>query len=127
MAEATDRDRGSAWIRSGFIAKSIWQGLLGVRNVVVVGVYSPTPAHREALARKADAMDLGPCKPFGQPGGHGDLRRGGCAVYPGANFARLTSCGRSMGCRRAARALVGVACEKPCAHVAEARRDAAAR
>jgi hypothetical protein len=51
-------------IGSGFIAKFHLQGLIGVRNVVLAGVYSPTAAHREALARQADAMDLGPCKPF---------------------------------------------------------------
>src|SRR5882672_11094074 len=51
-------------IGSGFIAKFHLQGLIGVRNVVVAGVYSPTAAHREALARQADAMDLGPCGPF---------------------------------------------------------------
>jgi ornithine cyclodeaminase/alanine dehydrogenase-like protein (mu-crystallin family) len=38
-------------IGSGFIAKFHLQGLIGVRNVVLAGVYSPTPAHREALAR----------------------------------------------------------------------------
>src|SRR5215510_5439490 len=51
-------------IGSGFIAKFHLQALVGVRNVAVGGVYSPTAAHREALARQANAMDLGPCTSF---------------------------------------------------------------
>jgi predicted dehydrogenase len=49
---------------SGFIAHFHLQALLGVRNVQVAGVYSPSAAHREALAQKANAMDLGPCETF---------------------------------------------------------------
>jgi predicted dehydrogenase len=49
---------------SGFIAHFHLQALLGVRNVQVAGVYSPNAAHREALAQKANAMDLGPCAAF---------------------------------------------------------------
>jgi predicted dehydrogenase len=49
---------------SGFIAHFHLQALLGVRNVVVAGVYSPTPANREALAQRANELDLGPCAVF---------------------------------------------------------------
>src|SRR5258706_12321394 len=52
-------------IGSGFIAKFHLQALLAVRHVVVSGVYSPTREHREALARAANAMDLGPCRAYG--------------------------------------------------------------
>ena len=47
---------------SGFIAGFHLQALLGVRDVTVAGVFSPTPANREALAERANAMGLGPCK-----------------------------------------------------------------
>ena len=49
---------------SGFIAHFHLQALLGVRNVVVAGAFSPTPANREALARRANELDLGPCVVF---------------------------------------------------------------
>jgi predicted dehydrogenase len=50
---------------SGFIAKFHLQALMGVRNCSVTGVYSPTPAKREALATRATEMGLGPCKAYG--------------------------------------------------------------
>ncbi len=51
-------------VGSGFIAHFHLQALIGVRNVVVVAVYSPTPANREALAQRANELDLGPCEAF---------------------------------------------------------------
>ncbi len=50
---------------SGFIAKFHLQALMGVRNVVVTGIYSPTKANREALAARATEMGLGPCTAYG--------------------------------------------------------------
>jgi len=49
---------------SGFIAHFHLQALLGVRDVQVAGVYSPTPANREALAARANELELGPCRAF---------------------------------------------------------------
>jgi len=51
-------------IGSGFIANFHLQALLSVRHVIVSGVYSPTAANREAIAAKANALELGPCRPF---------------------------------------------------------------
>jgi ornithine cyclodeaminase/alanine dehydrogenase-like protein (mu-crystallin family) len=51
-------------IGSGFIANFHLQALVAVRHVAVTGIYSPTAAHREALAAKANALELGPCRPF---------------------------------------------------------------
>lgn len=51
-------------IGSGFIAHFHLQALLGVRNVQVAGVYSPTVANREAFARRVNELDLGPCRAF---------------------------------------------------------------
>jgi predicted dehydrogenase len=49
---------------SGFIAHFHLQALLGVRHAQVTGVYSPTPANRDALAAQANALELGPCRAF---------------------------------------------------------------
>ncbi len=50
------------FIGSGFIARFHLKALVGVRNVEVVGVYSPTGAHREAFADEVGRLDLGACK-----------------------------------------------------------------
>lgn len=52
-------------IGSGFIAGFHLQAFLGVRDAVVSGVFSPTPKNREALARRATEMGLGPCRAYG--------------------------------------------------------------
>src|SRR4051812_23155975 len=49
---------------SGFIANFHVQAFVGVRNAQVGGVFSPTAAHREALAARANALELGPCTPY---------------------------------------------------------------
>lgn len=49
------------FIGSGFIAHFHLQALTGVRNVEVTGVYSPTPARREAFAEAVARLDLGTC------------------------------------------------------------------
>jgi predicted dehydrogenase len=51
-------------IGSGFIAKFHLVALMGVRNCTVTGVYSTTPAKREALAQRATEMGLGPARAF---------------------------------------------------------------
>ena len=42
-------------VGSGFIANFHLQALVAVRHVAVTGIFSPTVAHREALAAKAIA------------------------------------------------------------------------
>jgi predicted dehydrogenase len=108
---------------SGFIAGFHLDALLGVRDVVVAGVFSPTPAHREALAQRADAMGLGPCRAYGSVG---ELVASGevDAVWIlGPNDTRIDhmraihEAVKEDGAR-----LLGVACEKPLARtLAEAR------
>ncbi len=49
------------FVGSGFMAGFHLQALVGVRNVQVAGVFSPTPAHRESFAARANALELGPC------------------------------------------------------------------
>jgi predicted dehydrogenase len=101
-------------IGSGFIANFHLQALVAVRHVIVSGVFSPTAAHREAIAAKANALEVGPCRPF--PSLEAMLISGEIdAVWIVApNFARLDI---MREIHRLAKAgwtnLVGVACEKP--------------
>ena len=104
-------------IGSGFIANFHLQALVSVRHVTVAGIYSPNAAHREALAAKANALELGPCRPF--PSLEAMLISGEVdAVWIGVpNFVRLDTM-RETGWAK----LVGVACEKPLGRtLAEAR------
>ena len=101
-------------IGSGFIANFHLQALLSVRHVSVTGIFSPTAAHREALAAKANALELGPCRAFASL--EAMLLSGEVdAVWIGVpNFARLDTM-REIHRLVTARwvKLVGVACEKP--------------
>jgi len=110
-------------IGSGFIANFHLQALVSVRHVTVAGTYSPNAAHREALAAKANELELGPCRAF--PTLEAMLLSGEVdAVWIGvANFVRLETMReihRLVTSRWAK--LVGVACEKPLGRtMAEAR------
>ena len=110
-------------IGSGFIAKFHLQALISVRHVTVAGVYSPTAAHRDALAAQANALELGPCRPFASLEAmliSGEVD----AVWIGVpNFARLDTMREIHRLVKSGRAkLIGVACEKPLGRtLAEAR------
>ena len=52
------------FIGSGFIAHFHLKSLLGVRNVEVTGVYSPTPAKREKFAKTVGELELGTCRAY---------------------------------------------------------------
>ena len=56
------------FIGSGFIARFHLKALIGVRNVEVCGVYSPTETRRDAFAREVRELGLGDCV------SHGSLR-----------------------------------------------------
>jgi predicted dehydrogenase len=49
------------FVGSGFIAHFHLKSFLSVRNAVIAGVYSPTPAKRAAFAEAANAAEMGPC------------------------------------------------------------------
>jgi predicted dehydrogenase len=110
-------------IGSGFIANFHLQALVSVRHVSVTGVYSPTAANREALAAKANALELGPCRAFASLEAmliSGEVD----AVWIGVpNFARLDTMREIHRLVKAGWAkLAGVACEKPLGRtLAEAR------
>lgn len=64
MAFPTIEQLRIGFIGAGFIADFHLQSLIAVRNVRVAGVFGPTPSRREALAKKAGDLDLGPCQAF---------------------------------------------------------------
>jgi predicted dehydrogenase len=111
-------------IGSGFIAKLHLQALVGVRNVVVSGVCSPTSAHREAFARMANDMDLGPCTAFDSIAAMVTSGSVDALWILAPNFTRLSVMEEIHALQTSGRArLAGVACEKPLARtVREARQ-----
>ena len=111
-------------IGSGFIAKFHLQSLLSVRHATVAGVYSPTAAHREALAAEANALELGPCRAF--PSLEAMLLSGKVdALWIGVpNFARVDTMREIHWLVKTGRAkLVAVACEKPLARTLSEARE----
>jgi predicted dehydrogenase len=108
---------------SGFIAHFHLQALLGVRNVQVAGVYSPTKANREALAARANELELGPCRAFDsleEMAASGEVD----AIWVlGPNDTRVETMRTISEVVRSGRGSVtAVACEKPLArNLAEAR------
>ena len=108
---------------SGFIAHFHLQALLGVRNVVVAGVYSPTPANREALAHRANELDLGPCVSFDSIEALIESGTIDAIWILGPNDTRLPTMRAIHGAVKDRRgSLRAVACEKPLArNLREAR------
>jgi len=52
------------FVGSGFIARFHLKSFQNVRHVQIVGVFSPTPENRRALAEAANAAELGPCRAY---------------------------------------------------------------
>jgi predicted dehydrogenase len=50
------------FIGSGFIAKFHAKSFQSVRHAQITGVFSPNPAHRQALADAVNEAELGPCR-----------------------------------------------------------------
>lgn len=123
MQYETNQPLRIGFLGSGFIAGFHLQALMGVRNAQVAGVFSPTPASRFALAKKANDMGLGPCTAYDSIN---SLVRWGevDAVWIlGPNDTRLEN---MQAIHRAIKegegTLLGVACEKPLArNLTEAR------
>jgi predicted dehydrogenase len=101
---------------SGFIANFHLQGFLSVRNARISVVYSPTPAHREALAAKANDLGLGPCSPAESVAQLVESEDVDAVWILGPNYTRLEHMRAIHGAVKSGRAeLLGVACEKPLA------------
>ncbi len=107
---------------SGFIANFHLQALLGVRDAQVGGVFSPTHAHREALANTANGMDLGPCKAYGSVEELVASEEVDAVWILGPNDTRLDHMRAISRAMQSGASLLGVACEKPLGrNLAEAR------
>ena len=111
-------------IGSGFIAKFHLQALVGVRNAVVSGVYSPTADRREAFAQAANAMDLGPCTAFSSVAALVTSGSVDAIWILAPNFVRLQIMQEIHDLVKSGRArLAGVACEKPLARTVQEARQ----
>jgi predicted dehydrogenase len=110
-------------IGSGFMARFHLQAMIGVRDAVIGGVFSPDREHREDYRRQVEAAGLGPCRGFAsvsELAGSDDVD----AIWVvGPNDQRvihLRAIAEAAAGRR--RPLLGVACEKPLGRtLAEAR------
>ncbi len=51
-------------IGTGFMARFHLQAMVGVRDAVIGGVFSPVQERREDFRRRVDAAGLGPCRSF---------------------------------------------------------------
>ena len=105
---------GIGFIGSGFNTRFHLQGLVGVRDVEVRGISSPTAKNAESAAAMARQLDLGPTKPFrsiaamvADPGID--------AIWLcGPNHARIDNVEELVDAvERDRGALRGIACEKP--------------
>ena len=110
-------------IGSGFVAKFHLQSMIGVRNVRVAGVWSPTAGHRKAFADLANRMEVGPCKPYPSLEAMVTSPEIDALWVLGPNYARLENFQLIHDLVKGGKAsLLGVACEKPLARtIAEAR------
>lgn len=108
-------------IGSGFVANFHVQGMIAVRHVTIAGVYSPNAEHREALARKVNELELGPCRAFASIEAMAGAVDALWILAP--NHTRLALMREIHGLITNRRMkLIGVACEKPLARtLAEAR------
>ncbi len=110
-------------VGAGFMAQFHLRALLGVRNAVLAGVWSPTPARRDAFAAAVNRDGLGPCTAFASLDAmltSGDID---ALWIVGPNYARLETMRALHAARLAGRtSIFAVACEKPLARtLAEAR------
>ena len=111
-------------IGSGFIAKFHLQALVGVRNAVVSGVYSPTADRREAFAQATNDMDLGPCTAFSSVAAMVTSGSVDAIWILAPNFVRLQIMQEIHGLVKSGKArLAGVACEKPLARTVQEARQ----
>jgi predicted dehydrogenase len=113
---------GIGFIGSGFNTRFHLQALVGVRDVEVRGIYSPTAKNAESAAAMARALDVGPARPFRSIGAM-VADPGIDAIWLcGPNHARIENVEELVEALAKGRgALRGIACEKPLARtVAEA-------
>lgn len=110
-------------IGSGFIAHFHLRSMVGVRNVEIRGVTSPTRGHREGAAQAANDLGLGPARAFDTVAamlGSGDID----AVWIlTPNHTRLDIMREIAAAKAGGAPLIAVACEKPLARTLKEARE----
>jgi predicted dehydrogenase len=105
---------GIGFIGSGFNTRFHLQGLVGVRDVEVHGIYSPTAKNAESAAAMARQLDLGPAKPFRTIAAMVADPAIDAIWLCGPNHARIDNVEELVDAvERDRGALRGIACEKP--------------
>lgn len=111
------------FIGSGFIAHFHLKSLVGVRNVEVTAVYSPTPVKREKFAAAVAELDLGTCRTYDSLAAMLAADDLDAIWILSPNHTRLATMREISAAVQAGRSKVfAVACEKPLARtLAEAK------
>jgi len=124
MSSAPRKTLRIGFVGSGFIAHFHLRSLVGVRNVEVTGVYSPTPHKRAAFASAVGLLDLGDCT------AHDSLEALATADDVDAiwilspNNTRLDAMRTIAGAVKSGRSkVIAVACEKPLARTVREARE----
>ena len=115
---------GVGIVGSGFIARFHLQAFTAVRDADVRGVWSPTPAHAEAAAAHARALDVGAARAYASIADMVADPAIDALWLCGPNHRRVENVAEIVDAiERGRGTLRGIACEKPLArNVAEARR-----
>jgi predicted dehydrogenase len=110
-------------IGSGFMARFHLQAMVGVRDAVIAGVFSPDQERREEFCRRVDAAGVGPCRSFAsveELTGSDEIDAVWVVGPNDQRVAHMRAITAVADARR--RPLLGVACEKPLGRtLAEAR------
>ncbi|HEX2317745.1 MAG TPA: Gfo/Idh/MocA family oxidoreductase [Streptosporangiaceae bacterium] len=110
-------------IGSGFMARFHLQAMVGVRDAVIAGVFSPDQERRAEFCRRVDAAGVGPCRSFPsveELAGSDEIDAVWVVGPNDRRVAHMRAIIAAAGARR--RPLLGVACEKPLGRtLAEAR------
>jgi predicted dehydrogenase len=119
----TDRRLGVGFIGSGFNARFHIQGMVGVRDADVRGVWSPNPDNARKTAVLARQLDVGDARAYRSIGDMVADPAIDAIWLCGPNFARIENLTEIVQAIRERKAeLRGLACEKPLArNVAEAK------
>jgi len=103
-------------VGSGFNARFHLQSLVGVRNVEVTGICSPTPAHRESAAELARALGVGDPRTFATAEELAAAPDVDAVWISARNDVRIPVVEEIVRANeRRANPLLGIACEKPLA------------
>lgn len=109
-------------IGSGFIAHFHLGSFTGVRDCQITGVYSPTKKNRDAFAKRATKMGLGPCRAHGTLANLIKAKDVDALWILSPNYVRVETMQAIHKAVKGGKKLKGIACEKPMArNLKEAR------